>query len=91
MAEPVHHVEIADNHAGHKHDYPPPVRVQGTGGRPKPFVGPNYDAYKKIYDESVGPNSDDWWAKQAREYLSWFSDFKTVQAGGFEAGDIQWL
>jgi len=90
MAE-VHHTELKDTHPGHLHSYPPPPRLQGLEGHPKPHLGPNFDAYKREWEKSVGPDSDKWWAEKARECLSWFSDFKTVSAGGFENGDIQWL
>lgn len=73
--------------------FPPPSRLQAKdeGGKyPKPNLGPDYQAYLKEYEKSVGPNSDKWWREQAKN-LDWYSDFKTVSAGGFKEGDIQWL
>ncbi|WOO78767.1 Acetyl-coenzyme A synthetase [Vanrija pseudolonga] len=91
MAEPVHHAELVDEHPGHQHDYPPPPRLRGEGGRPLPFIGPDFAAYKTEYEKSVGPNADKWWAEKANTELDWYQPFKTVRAGGFEAGDIQWF
>ena len=70
--------------------FPVPKRLQGTDGYPKPNLGPDYKAYLKEYEKSVGPESDGWWKEQAKN-LDWYTDFKTVRAGGFEEGDIQWL
>lgn len=72
--------------------FPPPIRVQGkdTSKYPTPNLGPDYKAYLAEYEKSVGPNSDDWWREQAKA-LDWYSPFKTVSAGGFLEGDIQWL
>ncbi|GMK54489.1 hypothetical protein CspeluHIS016_0110750 [Cutaneotrichosporon spelunceum] len=85
------HAGVQDTHEGSKPSYPPPIRVQGKNGRPKPHIGPDFAAYKAEWDKSVGPDADKWWAEKARECLDWFSDFKTVFAGGFEDGDIQWF
>lgn len=71
--------------------FPPPSRLQGTGDHPKPHVGPDYKAYLSIYEKTVGKGSDAWWRETAEKELSWFTPFKTVRAGGFEAGDVQWL
>ena len=70
--------------------FPPPPRLQGKEGRPKPHVGPDYSAYLAEYRKSVGPDSDAWWVEKAKE-LAWYTPFKTVRAGGFEFGDVQWL
>jgi acetyl-CoA synthetase len=55
-----------------------------------PNLGPDYKAYLAEYEKSVGSGSDDWWREQAKN-LDWYTPFKTVMAGGFEHGDIQWL
>jgi len=71
--------------------FPPPPRLQGKDGRPKPHIGPDYASYLKEYEKTVGKGSDAWWKETAEKELSWFSPFKTVRAGGFEAGDVQWF
>lgn len=82
---------VPDSHNDPEHDrFPPPPRLQGQEGRPKPHIGPDFSAYEKVYKQSVGEGSDKWWAEQAQQ-LDWISQFKTVRAGGFEEGDIQWL
>ncbi|EIW68093.1 hypothetical protein TREMEDRAFT_45054 [Tremella mesenterica DSM 1558] len=70
--------------------FPPPPRLQGKEGRPKPHIGPDYKAYLAEYEKTIGPNSDDWWREQAKQ-LDWYTPFQTVRAGGFEHGDIQWF
>ncbi|KAF8802010.1 acetate--CoA ligase [Phlegmacium glaucopus] len=57
----------------------------------KPHVGPDIDAYRAAHKETVGHESDKWWAKQAHELLHWDRPFKTVRSGGFETGDIVWF
>jgi len=71
--------------------FPPPPRLQGKGGYPKPHIGPDYKAYLEVYEQTVGKNSDKWWKETAEKELDWFTPFKTVRAGGFEHGDVQWL
>jgi acetyl-CoA synthetase len=72
--------------------FPPPKRVQGGhNGCPKPHIGPDYESYLKEYKKTVGPDADKWWAEQANQHLDWIRPFKTVRAGGFEYGDVQWL
>ncbi|KAL7422663.1 acetyl-coenzyme A synthetase 2 [Cryptotrichosporon argae] len=86
----MHHTELPDIE-GQPGVYPPPARLRGEGGRPEAFIGPDLAAYKEIYGKTVGDGSDEWWGKTARECLSWFTDFQTVRAGGFEHGDVQWF
>lgn len=31
--------------------------------RPTPYVGPGIGDYRKAYAKTVGPGSDEWWAK----------------------------
>jgi acetyl-CoA synthetase len=71
--------------------FPPPARLRGEDGRPKPHIGPDYKAYLNEYAKTVGPDSDKWWKEQAEKELDWYTPFKTVRAGGFEFGDVQWL
>jgi acetyl-CoA synthetase len=35
--------------------------------------------------------SDLFWAKIAKEYVDWYTPWRTVRQGGFEQGDIQWF
>ncbi|WWC72388.1 acetyl-coenzyme A synthetase [Kwoniella pini CBS 10737] len=71
--------------------FPPPPRLRGQEGRPKPHIGPNYQSYLNEWKKTVGPNSDKWWFEKANECLDWYTPFKTVRAGGFENGDVQWF
>jgi acetyl-CoA synthetase len=40
-----------------------PVAPRLKDGPKKPHVGPNIDAYKAAHAETIGPGSDEWWAK----------------------------
>jgi acetyl-CoA synthetase len=46
-----------------------PVAPRIVNGLNKPHVGPNIHAYQKAHAETVGPQSDQWWAK-VRESMS---------------------
>ena len=81
---------LPDSVHGAENVFHPPARLQGSDGRPKPHIGPDYKAYLAEYEKTIGDGSDEWWTKVAQE-LDWFSPFKTVRAGGFEYGDVQWL
>ena len=48
------------------------------------------DEYKKLYKESI-ESPDTFWAKQARDLLSWERDFQTVHSGTFANGDNAWF
>ncbi|TFY53713.1 hypothetical protein EVJ58_g9297 [Rhodofomes roseus] len=63
-----------------------PIRARVKDGLKTPHVGPHIHAYKPSAMES-----DKWWAKMARETISWDRPFHTVRAGGFETGDIVWF
>ncbi|KAF8190292.1 acetate--CoA ligase [Mycena galopus ATCC 62051] len=56
-----------------------------------PHVGPDLAAYRTAHAQTVGEDSDKWWATQANELLHWDRPFKTVRSGGFETGDIAWF
>lgn len=56
---------------------------------PSPHVK-DQAAYTKLYQESLD-KPDEFWARMARENLSWDKDFKTVQNGSFEHGDMAWF
>ncbi|KAI9459202.1 hypothetical protein BJY52DRAFT_1267000 [Lactarius psammicola] len=68
-----------------------PVAPRLKNGPKKPHVGPSINEYKAAHAQTIGPNSDEWWAKVARETLYWDRPFQTVRAGGFEKGDIVWF
>lgn len=68
-----------------------PVAPRLKNGPKKPHVGPTINEYKAAHAQTIGPNSDEWWAKVARETLYWDRPFQTVRAGGFETGDIVWF
>ena len=40
-----------------------PVPPRLSEGSEVPYIGPNFEAYKKAHAESVGPAADKWWAK----------------------------
>ncbi|EKM57151.1 uncharacterized protein PHACADRAFT_119425 [Phanerochaete carnosa HHB-10118-sp] len=69
------------------HPIPPRMR----NGTEVPFIGPNFEAYKKAHAETVGPNADQWWAQMARELLHWDRPFQTIRSGSFKTGDIAWF
>ncbi|KAE9375741.1 acetyl-coenzyme A synthetase-like protein 1 [Stipitochalara longipes BDJ] len=48
------------------------------------------DEYKELYKESI-TQPKKFWAKQARELLTWQRDFQTVHSGTFEHGDNAWF
>ncbi|KIK64245.1 hypothetical protein GYMLUDRAFT_40534 [Collybiopsis luxurians FD-317 M1] len=49
----------------------------------KPHIAPDIEAYKAAHRDTVGPHSDAWWAKEAKENLTWIKDFSIVRTGGF--------
>ncbi|KAH9984138.1 hypothetical protein BJV77DRAFT_1062270 [Russula vinacea] len=68
-----------------------PVAPRLKNGPKKPHVGPTIDDYKALHAQSIGPNSDEYWSKVARETLHWDRPFTTVRSGSFEKGDISWF
>ncbi|KAF8635001.1 hypothetical protein AX15_000614 [Amanita polypyramis BW_CC] len=68
-----------------------PVAPRLKSGPKTPHVAPDRNAYHSVHSETVGHESDQWWAKIARQTLSWDRPFKTVRHGGFENGDITWF
>lgn len=48
------------------------------------------DHYKEMYKESIS-NPHKFWAKLARELLSWERDFHTVHSGSLSNGDNAWF
>ncbi|KAF9531243.1 hypothetical protein CPB83DRAFT_849625 [Crepidotus variabilis] len=68
-----------------------PVAPRLKNGPKTPHIGPHIDDYHKAHKETVGHESDNWWAKKAHEFLHWDRPFKTVRSGGFTTGDIVWF
>lgn len=68
-----------------------PVAPRLQQGPKTPHIGPDIHAYRTAHAETLDPRSDQWWAKVARETLTWDRPFKTVRTGGFEYGDIAWF
>ncbi|KAF8179847.1 hypothetical protein BJ912DRAFT_981980 [Pholiota molesta] len=68
-----------------------PVAPRLKNGPKKPHIGPHIDDYRNAHKDTVGHESDHWWAKQAHAMLYWDRPFKTVRAGGFKTGDIVWF
>lgn len=42
--------------------YPVAARMLGNDGRPKPYVGPGLEDYKKLHATTIGDHSDEFWA-----------------------------
>lgn len=55
----------------------------------KPHID-SLETYQKLYKESI-EDGDKFWAKMARELLTWERDFQTVSSGSFENGDVSWF
>lgn len=55
----------------------------------KPHIK-DLDEYKSMYKESI-EKPKDFWAKHARQELSWITDFKTTVSGTLENGDSAWF
>ncbi|KZT08091.1 acetyl-coenzyme a synthetase [Laetiporus sulphureus 93-53] len=68
-----------------------PIAPRLKNGPKEPHVGPHIHAYRSIHQQTLGHESDKWWAKMARETISWDRPFHTVRAGSFENGDIVWF
>ncbi|KAH8752405.1 acetyl-coenzyme A synthetase-like protein 1 [Hyaloscypha finlandica] len=48
------------------------------------------DEYQQLYKESI-TQPEKFWAKQARELLTWQRDFQTVHSGSLQNGDNAWF
>ncbi len=46
--------------------------------------------YKILYEESI-LHPEEFWAKQAKEELSWMKEWHTVTSGSFEEGNVKWF
>ncbi|KAI0719794.1 acetyl-coenzyme a synthetase [Cerioporus squamosus] len=67
-----------------------PIAPRVKHGHKKPHID-HHDVYRQFHGESIGHESDKWWAKVAREALHWDRPFHTVRSGSFENGDIVWF
>ncbi|ORY80929.1 acetyl-coenzyme A synthetase [Protomyces lactucae-debilis] len=67
----------------------PHPRLHDVKLHPKPHVK-DHAAYADLYKESIEQPTE-FWGRMARENLSWDRDFKTVQSGSFEDGDVAWF
>ncbi|KAG8216213.1 hypothetical protein J3R82DRAFT_8246 [Butyriboletus roseoflavus] len=68
-----------------------PVAPRLKNGPRTPHLGPDIDAHTAAHALTIAEDSDEWWAKVARETLHWDRPFQNVRAGGFESGDIVWF
>ncbi|KAI0252865.1 acetate--CoA ligase [Lactifluus subvellereus] len=68
-----------------------PVAPRLKYGPKRPHVGPTINEYRALHARTVGPGSDEWWAKTARETLHWYTPFQTARSGDFLTGDIVWF
>ncbi|MDX1900406.1 MAG: acetate--CoA ligase [Gammaproteobacteria bacterium] len=50
----------------------------------------NETQYKKLYQHSI-EQPDEFWAAQAKEYISWFKPWTQVKNGDFKSLDINWF
>lgn len=55
----------------------------------KPHLN-DFTTYEKLYKESI-EQPDTFWARMAREHLTWERDFQTVHSGSFIHGDNAWF
>ncbi|ORE03498.1 acetyl-coenzyme A synthetase [Rhizopus microsporus var. microsporus] len=69
--------------------HPVPPRLLDTSKYPKPHIH-SMDTYKALWKESV-EHPEEFFAKYARELLSWSKPFETVRHGSLAHGDIGWF
>lgn len=50
----------------------------------------DFDEYKRLYQESIR-SPDTFWARMARELITFDKDFQTTHSGSFENGDNAWF
>ncbi len=48
------------------------------------------DKYQEMYARSVS-DPDGFWAEQAKEFVTWFKDWDTVQSGSYNESKIRWF
>ena len=46
--------------------------------------------YATDYPKSLNQTTE-FWAEQAKQYVSWFKPWQTVTSGNFESGDVRWF
>ncbi|CAO3678516.1 hypothetical protein G6F70_004773 [Rhizopus microsporus] len=69
--------------------HPVPPRLLDTSKYPKPHIH-SMDTYKAMWKESV-EHPEEFFAKYARELLSWSKPFETVRHGSLTHGDVGWF
>ncbi|KAL1973333.1 hypothetical protein VTN31DRAFT_5968 [Thermomyces dupontii] len=80
---------MADGDVSH-HAEKFPVPKEFTENHPtRPHLS-GLEEYKKLYEESIR-DPDAFWARTARELLTFDKDFHTTHAGSFENGDNAWF
>jgi len=60
-----HFYSMADTHIGVSLH---PIASRLVNKAPKPHIGPDIDAYRSVYAQSVGSTSDAWWADVRSNY-----------------------
>eukprot|EP01040_Poterioochromonas_malhamensis_P017963 gene17963-20821_t len=66
------------------HETRPPIPVEGK------TVAQSQAEYLQNYKQSIeDPNT--YWAKQANQYLSWFTPFSKTLEGEFAEGSVKWF
>ena len=68
--------------------HPISARTNGDGKYTTPHV--NEETYKKMHAESIQDPAG-FFGRMADELLTFHTPYKTVNHGGFEAGDNQWF
>jgi len=48
------------------------------------------DKYQEMYARSVS-DPDGFWAEQAKEFVTWFKEWDTVQSGSYNESNIRWF
>ena len=50
----------------------------------------NAERYEAMYRESI-EDTDGFWARQAEEFVSWFTPWESVSSWNYHTGDIRWF
>src|SRR5579863_9669049 len=50
----------------------------------------NTERYQELYQRSIN-DSENFWAEQAKEFITWSSPWKQVQSGDFAKLDMRWF
>ncbi|KAI7928528.1 acetyl-coenzyme A synthetase [Pyricularia oryzae] len=57
---------------------------------PPEAISQGFAEYQRLYKQSI-TNPNEFWARMAREHLTWQRDFQTVMTGSFRHGDVAWF